>query len=138
MEYPRGCVWLDMNTPPGIGYDQSEGMPRMSQTTPEIDVERLERAGSDGATVVDVREPGEYVAGHVPGSALMPMGQLASRLGELDKARPVYVVCASGNRSAAMTHLLRASGYDAYSVAGGTTAWARSGRPVETGTSRPN
>lgn len=40
------------------------------------------------ATVLDVREPGEYVAGHVPGSALMPMGQLASRRGELGKARP--------------------------------------------------
>ena len=107
----------------------------MSQTTPEIDVEHLERARLDGATVVDVREPGEYVAGHVPGSALMPMGQLASRLGELDKTRPVYVVCASGNRSAAMADLLRAAGYDAYSVAGGTAAWERSGRPVETGTS---
>lgn len=110
----------------------------MSQTTPEIDIERLERARSDGATVVDVREPGEYVAGHVPGSTLVPMGLLASRLGDLDKARPVYVVCASGNRSAAMTDLLRASGYDAYSVAGGTAAWARSGRSVETGTSRPH
>ena len=55
---------------------------------------------------------------------------------DLDKARPVYVVCASGNRSAAMTDLLRGSGYDAYSVAGGTAAWARSGRPVETGTPR--
>ena len=72
----------------------------MSQTTPEIDVERLERARSNGATVVDVREPGEYIAGHVPGSTLVPMGQLASRLGELDKTRPVYVVCASGKRSA--------------------------------------
>ena len=92
---------------------------------------------SDGATVVDVREPGEYVAGHVPGATLIPMGQLSSRLGELDKSRPVYLVCASGNRSAAMTDLLRASGYDAYSVAGGTSAWARSGRPVETGASSP-
>lgn len=73
----------------------------MSETTPEVDIERLERARSDRATVVDVLEPGEYVAGHVPGSALVPMGQLASRLGELDKTRPVYVVCASGNRSAA-------------------------------------
>lgn len=110
----------------------------MSQTTPQIDVERLERARSDGATVVDVREPAEYVAGHVPGSTLLPMGQLPSRLDELDRTRPVYVVCASGNRSAAMTDLLRASGFDAFSVAGGTTAWARSGRPVETGTSRPS
>ena len=110
----------------------------MSETTPEIAVDRLAREQSDGATVVDVREPGEYVAGHVPGAALIPMGQLASRLGELDKTRRVYLVCASGNRSAAMTDLLVAAGYDAYSVAGGTAAWARSGRPVETGAPRPS
>ncbi|MDP3966755.1 MAG: rhodanese-like domain-containing protein [Nocardioides sp.] len=106
----------------------------MSQTTPEINVEQLARAAERQATVVDVREPYEYVAGHVPGAALVPMGQLSSRLGEIDRSRPVYVVCASGNRSAAMTDLLVASGYDAYSVAGGTAAWTRSGRPVETGT----
>lgn len=110
----------------------------MSETTPEIDIDRLARARSDGAAVVDVREPREYLAGHVPGSALVPMGQLATRLGELDKSRPVYVVCASGNRSAAMTDLLLAAGFDAYSVAGGTAAWARSGRPVETGAPRPS
>ena len=110
----------------------------MSDTTPEIAVDRLARGQSGGATVVDVREPNEYVTGHVPGTTLIPMGQLSSRLGELDKRRPVYLVCASGNRSAAMTDLLRAAGYDAYSVAGGTSAWARSGRPVETGVPRPN
>lgn len=109
----------------------------MSDTTPEVDVDRLARMQPD-ATVVDVREPSEYSAGHVPGAVLMPMGQLASRLDELDKTRPVFVVCASGNRSAAMTDLLLAAGYDAYSVAGGTTAWARSGRPVETGAPRPS
>jgi rhodanese-related sulfurtransferase len=64
------------------------------------------------------------------------MGQLPSRLGELDRNRPVYVVCASGNRSAAMTDVLVANGFDAYSVAGGTGAWSRSGRPVETGAAR--
>ena len=110
----------------------------MSDTTPEIAVDRLAREQSGGATVVDVREPGEYAAGHVPGTTLIPMGQLSSRLGELDKSRPVYLVCASGNRSAAVTDLLRAAGYDAYSVAGGTSAWARSGRPVETGAPRPS
>ncbi len=104
----------------------------MSRNTPEIDVEHLARS-AEGATVVDVREPDEYVAGHVPGATPVPMGQLPSRLGELDRDRPVYVVCASGNRSAAMTDLLVASGFDAFSVAGGTTAWTRSGRPVETG-----
>lgn len=103
----------------------------MSIRTPEIDIAQLDRAGA--ARVVDVREPAEYVAGHVPGAMLLPMGQLASRLAELDKARPVYLICASGNRSAAMADLLVAAGYDAYSVAGGTAAWARSGRAVETG-----
>ncbi len=105
----------------------------MSRTCPQIDIEQLARAASDNAAVVDVREPAEYVAGHVPGAALVPMGQLASRLGDLDRTRPVYVVCASGNRSATMTDLLVAAGYDAYSVAGGTSAWAWSGRPIETG-----
>ncbi|WP_104106774.1 rhodanese-like domain-containing protein [Nocardioides sp. 616] len=105
----------------------------MSHTTPQIDVEQLASSAGRGATVIDVRERSEYVEGHVPGAALVPMGQLASRLGELDRSRPVYVVCASGNRSAAMTDLLVASGFDAYSVTGGTAAWAQSGRAVETG-----
>lgn len=108
----------------------------MGDATPEITVDRLDLEHSDDATVVDVREPNEYVAGHVPGATLIPMGQLSSRLTELDRSRPVYVVCASGNRSAAMTGLLRSAGYDAYSVAGGTSAWTRSGRPVETGAPR--
>jgi rhodanese-related sulfurtransferase len=108
----------------------------MSDTTPEIDVDRLARAHEDGATVIDVREPREFFDARVPGAVLVPMAQLSSRLHELDRDRPVYVVCASGNRSAAMADLLVANGYDAYSVAGGTAAWARSGRPVESGTRR--
>jgi rhodanese-related sulfurtransferase len=105
----------------------------MSNQTPEIDIERLAAATEVHAHVIDVREASEYDAGHVPGATLMPMGHLAARFAELDRSRPVYVVCASGNRSAAMTDLLVANGYEAYSVAGGTNAWARSGRPLETG-----
>ena len=105
----------------------------MDTRTPEIDIEQLERAQIADATVIDVRERSEYVTGHVPGAELLSMTQLSFRLDEVDKTRPVYVVCASGNRSAAMTDLLIAAGYDAYSVAGGATAWARSGRPLETG-----
>ena len=72
----------------------------------------------------------------MPGARPVPLGQLAARVDELDRSRPVYVVCASGNRSAAMTDLLVACGFEAYSVAGGTAAWAQSGRPVETGAPR--
>jgi rhodanese-related sulfurtransferase len=104
----------------------------MSTSTPELDIDRFAAAHQSGV-VVDVRERGEYAAGHVPGALLIPMGQLASRMDELDRSHPVYVICATGNRSRAMTDLLRAAGFDAANVAGGTTAWARSGRPVEGG-----
>lgn len=101
--------------------------------TPEIGIEHLAAAVRTGATIVDVREPGEYVTGHVPGAVLIPMGQLPGRAAELDRGAPVYVVCASGSRSATMTGLLRRAGFDAYSVAGGTSGWTGSGRPVVRG-----
>jgi rhodanese-related sulfurtransferase len=99
----------------------------------EVTLDTFAAAHADGATVIDVREPGEYVGGHVPGAVLVPMGQLPSRTSELDRSRPVYVICATGNRSGAMTDYLRRAGFDAWSVAGGTSAWARSGRPVVLG-----
>ena len=104
----------------------------MSRPTPEITLEEFAAAQQDGTTV-DVRERGEYAQGHVPGAVLVPMGQLASRLGELDRSSRIHVVCASGNRSKAMTDLLVAQGFDAVSVAGGTQAWIASGRAVGVG-----
>ena len=101
-------------------------------STPEIDIERFATARPSG-TVVDVRERHEYAAGHVGGALPIPMGQLPSRVRELDRSKPVYVICATGNRSLAMTDLLRVAGFKAWSVTGGTSAWARSGRPVEGG-----
>ena len=99
----------------------------------EIDVAELEKRLQDSGTLVDAREPMEYVDGHVPGARLFPMGQLASRLAEIDKDGPVYLICRSGNRSGAMLDLLVAQGFDAYNVAGGTVAWAQSGRPLDQG-----
>jgi rhodanese-related sulfurtransferase len=107
----------------------------MSDSTPEISTDELAAVIRQGATVVDVRETNEYVGGHVPGAVHMPMGQLPGRVDELDMGAPVYVVCASGNRSAAMTDFLTRTGFTAYNVAGGTADWTRSGRDVVTGTS---
>ena len=56
-------------------------------STPEIDIEQFAAARSSG-TVVDVRERHEYAAGHVGGALLIPMGQLAARVHELDRAGP--------------------------------------------------
>ena len=101
---------------------------------PDVSVEDLAAVHSRGAAqVIDVREPAEYVAGHVPGAASVPMTQLPGRLGELDRSRPVFVICQSGGRSTAMTDVLLHRGFDAHSVAGGTIAWARAGRPIDTG-----
>jgi rhodanese-related sulfurtransferase len=100
--------------------------------TPEISIETY--AAERGAgTTVDVREKAEYAQAHVPGAVLLPMGQLASRLDELDRSARIHVICASGNRSKAMTDLLVAAGFDAVSVTGGTQAWIRSGRAVGVG-----
>jgi rhodanese-related sulfurtransferase len=99
----------------------------------EIDIHDFASVHADGGNVIDVREPGEYLAGHVPGARLVPMGQLAGRLDELDGSRPVYVVCASGNRSGVMASLLHRNGFDAVNVVGGTNAWVQAGRPVTTG-----
>ena len=105
-----------------------------SVDTPEIDVDQLAVARAVGV-VLDVRERAEFVEGHVPGAVLVPMGQLPAHMGDLERDRNIYVICASGNRSSAMTDLLRDAGFEAVSVAGGTNAWVESGRPVERGLS---
>jgi len=102
----------------------------------EIDIDQIATSLEGGAHIIDVREAGEYVEGHVPGAVNIPMGHLTSRLDELDRSAPVHLICASGNRSGAMADVLIAQGFDAVNVLGGTSAWIRSGRPVETGAAR--
>jgi rhodanese-related sulfurtransferase len=99
----------------------------------EVDPETFAVAWSGGGLVVDVREPGEYLAGHVPGARLIPLVDVVARGGELPADRPVYVICASGNRSKSAADWMLACGIDAYSVAGGTSGWARRGGPLVTG-----
>ncbi len=89
---------------------------------------------AEGAVVVDVREPDEYVDGHVPGAALIPMNDLAARMDEVPRGQPVYVICRSGARSLTSTAQLIDAGYEAYSVAGGTLGWIAAGQPIVLGT----
>lgn len=100
---------------------------------PEVDLDQLDEARAGGAAVVDVRQPEEYDGGHVPGARLIPLSEVAGRVGEVPTDVPVYVICLSGSRSAKATEFLRRQGVDARNVAGGTKAWAESGRPLVTG-----
>lgn len=100
---------------------------------PEIDIDEAVRRHAAGTPVIDVREPDEYVEGHVPGAPLMPSGTVADRVGEVPGEGQVLVICKSGGRSAKAAELLRARGIDAINVAGGTSAWIDAGHRVVTG-----
>ncbi|WP_155056058.1 rhodanese-like domain-containing protein [Streptomyces blattellae] len=95
--------------------------------------EAFAAAWAEGILLIDVREPDEYAAGHVPGARLMPLRTVPAGCGELPTDRPVYVICASGNRSRTAADWMASRGIDAWSVAGGTLAWAGDGRPVAVG-----
>ena len=99
----------------------------------EVDIQQLEKARAEGTPLVDVREVEEYVEGHVPGAILLPMSEIAERADEVPAGGPVYVICHLGGRSLKVVQWLRQQDVDAYSVAGGTKAWADSGRPIVTG-----
>jgi len=100
---------------------------------PEVGVDALDQACAEGFPVIDVRQPDEYDAGHVPGARLVPLAEVGMRVHEIPAEGPVYVICLSGGRSARATEFLRRHGVDARSVAGGTKAWIDSGRPVTQG-----
>ncbi len=100
---------------------------------PEVDVATFADAHTDGAPVLDVREPFEYVSGHVPGARLVPMDRVHSVIPDLPRDTPVYIICATGNRSYTAAGWLRGAGVDAVSVAGGTSQWRTQGRVLDHG-----
>ena len=86
------------------------------------------------AILLDVREPDEYAEGHVPGAVSVPQAELASRLDELPRDRPLYVICQRGTRSVRSAQFLKQVGYgDVRNVAGGTGAWQAAGKSLDAG-----
>jgi rhodanese-related sulfurtransferase len=87
------------------------------------------------ALVLDVREPGEYGAGHILGAKNVPLSRIDSGGAEIagkKKDRPVILYCESGNRSAKAAAALKAQGYTrVLNLAGGIGAWQQAGLPVE-------
>lgn len=93
----------------------------------------LQLINHKNAIVLDVREPGEYDAGHVLNSKLIPLGKLKERIGELEKFRDqsIVVVCKSGNRSGTACFILGKQGFgQVYNLAGGMQAWQKANLPL--------
>ena len=81
------------------------------------DVDFLPRDGS--VTLLDVRTTSEYSNGHIEGFKNIPVDELRERLDEIEKDKPVYVICQSGLRSYIGTRILEGNGYKAYNFSGG-------------------
>lgn len=87
----------------------------------------------DDAVVLDVREDSEVQAGKIKGAKHIPLGQLKTRLPELDKAKdkPVLVYCRSGSRSAHACSILTSAGFQqVHNLAGGIMAWESANLPL--------
>lgn len=100
---------------------------------PEIDIATFAERHGAGTRVVDVREPEEYTAAHVPGASLIPLGELADRTDEIPTGETVHIICKSGGRSMRAAEHLAGLGRDVVNVGGGTDAWIAAGHPVATG-----
>jgi rhodanese-related sulfurtransferase len=98
---------------------------------PQITVQdfvELQEQEKGGVAVLDVREPGEVSGGAIEGSVHIPLGQLPSRLDELDRGRLLVVHCKSGYRSSIATSMLRRAGFrDVANLVGGFDAWKTAG-----------
>jgi sulfur-carrier protein adenylyltransferase/sulfurtransferase len=102
----------------------------------EVDVERAHElhATAEAPLFLDVREQTEWDEGHIPGAVHIPRGWLESRIeqAEADRARPIVIYCAVGNRSAFAARTLEELGYqDVASMVGGINDWKRHGYPLE-------
>jgi rhodanese-related sulfurtransferase len=98
----------------------------------DLSPKRVAELLGDGETqLVDVRRSDEHEAGRIAGAVHIELDRLPAEAGSLDRGRPIVFYCRSGSRSAMATDAFRASGYDAYNMAGGLEAWVESGLPIE-------
>ncbi|HZD59396.1 MAG TPA: rhodanese-like domain-containing protein [Anaerolineae bacterium] len=135
--YVAGCS-SDQATNNGQGavqseYDQSapsssQGQPQQTQASgyKDVDAAQAKKLIDSDKTVqiIDVREDYEYAEGHIPGAKLIPVNQLISRIGEIDKTKPVLVYCATSSRSPVAAQVLAESGYTkVYNLSSGIAQW---------------
>jgi sulfur-carrier protein adenylyltransferase/sulfurtransferase len=116
-----------------IDYDQFCGIPQAdAETAKEMDVPTITATElktmidrQDKFVLIDVREPFEYEISRIPGSKLIPLGELPARLSELDSADDIVLHCKMGGRSAKALRILQEAGFRKLNnLQGGITAWS--------------
>ncbi|MCL2418813.1 MAG: rhodanese-like domain-containing protein [Conexibacteraceae bacterium] len=90
-----------------------------------------ELLAAGGVQLIDVRAAHEHEAGHITGSRLIELQNLAAEAATIDRDVPVILYCKSGSRSAMATDALLQAGFDAHNMAGGFSAWHSAGLEME-------
>ncbi|HVY77860.1 MAG TPA: rhodanese-like domain-containing protein [Solirubrobacterales bacterium] len=103
----------------------------MSEEIREVTREEARKLVEEGAQLVDVRADHEWEMGRIEGATHLPLAELAERVEEIEKDRPVVFYCRGGNRSTMATEALAAEGYDAAKLSEGIVGWAGAGLPLE-------
>lgn len=126
--YPLPAGWLAG----GMTAWRTAAMP--VGTLPQLTVHELKQRLDRGETrLLDVRQPSEWAAGHVPGAIYITGAELPGRLADVPDAAPLAVTCGTGYRSSVAASLLARAGREHIAnVPGGMTAWEQAGLPVET------
>jgi rhodanese-related sulfurtransferase len=92
---------------------------------PQLDAQAFKALDASQVQILDVREPWEHDLARIPGSILIPLGQLPHRLGELDRTRPVAAYCHHGMRSMQALGFLQSAGFkDLAHLSGGINAYS--------------
>jgi hydroxyacylglutathione hydrolase len=116
----------------GIEDWQNRGMPLEKSGVETVSglYEKLKE--KNDMFLLDVRDNGEYVAGHIPGAVNIYVGELEKNLDKVPSDRPVVSICAVGLRGGLGASILKRHGYpEVYNLLGGTKAWKEKGYPTE-------
>jgi rhodanese-related sulfurtransferase len=129
-----GCTAAPPATPAAAAGAAANAPAAVAPLPETISVAAAAAKREAGAFVLDVRQPDEWNEYHIPGSTLIPLDQLESRLNEVPKDKEVVVVCRSGNRSQPGRDILKNAGFpQVTSVTGGLKEWQAAGLPTVTG-----
>jgi len=113
----------------GIKAWEAEGFP--VEQVPQLSVHEIQRDGAN-FQLLDVRGPGEWKKGHIPGAQHFFLPELREKSAALDKSKPTAVYCASGYRASLAASILKQQGFErVHNIPGSWQAWKKAGFPVE-------